>query len=355
MVTYRLATPSDYVKINEFHNRIDKPNRTIQQFYWEFRDCPFGPAIYVIAEDGDKIVGTNCVIPIDLIDSKGKVFKSGKSEDTLVDPAYRGQNIFNSIYEFLFEESRKKGVSVIWGFTSATKAFEKLGFEIPFSHHQGLAVNKVLPSFNFLKSLNPKNKLSDKIKIFGLCIISIIKFKLKWLPKELEFELIENSTLADISENLIKKNIEVTKKSFAISQTHEFQKWRINDNPNYFNIYSLAFKNSNGEIVAIFEVNYTKDKIAYINQSTFHPDLSINTKAILTRNITNFLFKKGNIIVRNWLFNTSDLNKTEIALFEKAGFYYLNRGNGMVWKKLDGSEIEANDFYLSRIASQGIN
>ena len=127
MVTYRLATAADYININAFHNRIDKPNRSIEQFYWEFRDCPFGPAIYVVAEDGEKIVGTNCVIPIDLIDSKGNIIKSGKSEDTLVDPVYRGQNIFNNIYDSLFEESKKQGVSVIWGFTSSTKAFEKLG------------------------------------------------------------------------------------------------------------------------------------------------------------------------------------------------------------------------------------
>ena len=98
MVTYRLATAADYENINVFHNRIDKPNRSIEQFYWEFRDSPNGPSIYVIAEDGNQIVGTNCVIPISLIDSNGKVYKSGKSEDTLVDPNYRGQNIFNTIH-----------------------------------------------------------------------------------------------------------------------------------------------------------------------------------------------------------------------------------------------------------------
>lgn len=354
MVTYRLATAADYININAFHKRIDKPNRSIEQFYWEFRDCPFGPSIYVVAEDGEKIVGTNCVIPIDLIDSKGNIIKSGKSEDTLVDPAYRGQNIFNNIYYFLFEESKKQGVSVIWGFTSATKAFEKLGFEIPFSHHQGLAVNQVLSSFNFLKTLNPKNSFVDKIKIFGLSFVSKLKYKLNILPKLYEYEMFDNLGLTDISEKLIQENLKDTEKCFAILQNETFQKWRIYENPNYFKMYSFVFKNSKGEITALIEVNTTVTKVAYINQSSFCPSLTADSKAKILRKVTEVLFQKGNIIVRNWLFNTNELNKNEISSFEKAGYYYLNRGIGMVWKKLDDVEIDANDFYLSRISSQGI-
>ena len=354
MVTYRLATAADYININAFHNRIDKPNRSIEQFYWEFRDCPFGPAIYVVAEDGEKIVGTNCVIPIHLIDSKGNIIKSGKSEDTLVDPAYRGQNIFNNIYDFLFEESRKQRVSVIWGFTSATKAFEKLGFEIPYSHHQGLAVNQVLSSYNFLKTLNPKNSFVDKIKIFGLSFVSKLKYKLNILPKLYDYEMFDNLGLTDISEKLIQQNLSESEKCFAILQNEAFQKWRIYENPNYFKMYSFVFKNSKGEIIALIEVNTTVTKVAYINQSSFCPSLTEDSKAKILRKVTEVLFQKGNIIVRNWLFNTSELNKNEISTFEKAGYYYLNRGIGMVWKKLDDVEIEANNFFLSRISSQGI-
>ena len=354
MVTYRRATAADYININAFHNRIDKPNRSIEQFYWEFRDCPFGPAIYVVAEDGEKIVGTNCVIPIDLIDSKGNIIKSGKSEDTLVDTVYRGQNIFKNIYDFLFEESKKQGVSVIWGFTSSTKAFEKLGFEIPCSHHQGLAVNKVLSSYNFLKTLNPKNSLVDNIKIFGLSFVSKLKYKLNILPKLFDYEMFDNLGLTDISKKLIQDNLSDSEKCFAIFQNETFQKWRIYENPNYFKMYSYVFKNLKGEIIALIEVNTTVTKVAYINQSTFCVSLSEDSKAKILRKVTEGLFQKGNIIIRNWLFNTSELNKKEISTFEKAGFYYLNRGIGMVWKKLDDSKIDPINFYLSRISSQGI-
>ena len=56
MVTYRLATPDDYEKINSFYNRIYQSNRTIEQFLWEFNDGPFGRSIYVIAEDNGKLI-----------------------------------------------------------------------------------------------------------------------------------------------------------------------------------------------------------------------------------------------------------------------------------------------------------
>lgn len=354
MVTYRLATAADYENINVFHNRIDKPNRSIEQFYWEFRDSPNGPSIYVIAEDGNQIVGTNCVIPISLIDSNGKVYKSGKSEDTLVDPNYRGQNIFNTIYEYLFEECKKQGVSIIWGFTSANKPFEKLGFEIPFRHEQGLAVHKILDSYRFLKTLNPSNKALDKVKILGLCIYSKLKFKLNFLQKLTSYKFSEIDVNSNCSENLIQSNLVKNTLSFAIHQNSSFQDWRIYSNPNYHQINTFVFKSSKGEIVAIFETNTTEKNVSYINQSSFNADINDLEKSKMIRILTIHLFNKGSKLVRNWLFNTNDLNKREIKYFENAGFFYLQRGIGLVWKRLDETDLSATNFYLSRIASQGI-
>ena len=61
MVNYRLAEEKDYESINAFYNKMYSASRTIEQFYWEFHNGPFGAAIYVVAVDEDKIVGTNCV------------------------------------------------------------------------------------------------------------------------------------------------------------------------------------------------------------------------------------------------------------------------------------------------------
>ena len=49
--------------------------------------------------ENNKIVGIQCAIPLEFTDVKGNVQLSAKSEDTLVDPAYRGQKIFERMYD----------------------------------------------------------------------------------------------------------------------------------------------------------------------------------------------------------------------------------------------------------------
>ena len=185
MVEYKLASKKDYSRINNFYNRIYNRSRTIEQFEWEFHAGPFGPAIYAIAEDKGKVVGTNCVIPIHLVKSNGEVIISGKSEDTLVDPHYRGQNIFSNIYKFLFQKSKEEGIQLIWGFTPAKRPFKKVGFKIPYDHEQSLVVNNIIVSYNHLNSLNPNNSSLTKVKIFGLCVLSKIKYAISKKVKNL--------------------------------------------------------------------------------------------------------------------------------------------------------------------------
>src|ERR1035437_8870639 len=132
MVIYKQAKEDDYKKINDFFNKIYSANRTIEQFYWEFHNAPAGRAIYIIAEDDGKIIGTQCAIPIYLENSIGEKILSGKSEDTLVDPLYRGQNIFYKLYDVLFEKCLENKIKILWDFTTAYKPFKKMGFEIPY-------------------------------------------------------------------------------------------------------------------------------------------------------------------------------------------------------------------------------
>jgi GNAT superfamily N-acetyltransferase len=177
MIEYIVATENDYQAINDFHNRLYQKNRTIEQFRWEFHDCPARTGIYIIAKDTEKntVIGTQAVIPIELITDKGEIILSGKSEDTLVDPEYRGKRIFNNMYEMLFDECTKAGINYIWGFTTAKKPFRKMNFEIPWDQAQTLMVNKIIPAYKYFSSLNAKNSFKDKIKILALSYISKIK------------------------------------------------------------------------------------------------------------------------------------------------------------------------------------
>ena len=354
MVKYRLATEEDYLNINDFHNHIYKSNRTIEQFYWEFHDCPFGKSIYVIAEDEGKVVGTNCVIPIDLILADKQLIRSGKSEDTLVDPDYRGQKIFYHIYEFLFERCKEQGVKIIWGFTSAKKPFRNLGFSIPFDHQQSLAVNNVWESYKYLSALNSKNGIVDKLKILGLSIYSKLKINGKLKTKLAGYRITENDDIAEGVSNLIQSNLPSLDSSFAIHQNARFQQWRIYQNPNYQKIHTYGFYDADNNLSALIVLTSHRNKVAYICQSSFHQKLSEAEGVKILKFVTRKMFKQGISLIRNWHFDTNSLNSLETKLYKDAHYIHLKIGIGFVWKVLDSIDIEPKGFYLSRVSTQGV-
>ena len=355
MVEYRIAEEKEYKNINDFHNRIYSSNRTLDQFYWEFHNCPVGKSIYVVAVDGDKIVGTNCVIPIELIDSNKQIILSGKSEDTLVDPEYRGQKIFYKIYDFLFKKCKEQGIKVIWGFTSAEKPFKNLGFSIPVIHQQSLTVNKVLPSFKYLSGLNIHNKLLDKLKIFGLCIYSKSKTLLTSNKSILDKYIVsEDKKIIKGVGEIIESNLKLLDSLFAINQFDEFQKWRIYDNPNYYKVHTYGFYDNSNILKALIVINSHSNKVAYISQSSFHFELPENEVVEMIKYATNKVFKLGITLLRNWQFNHNIINKKEIEFYDRAGHIILQRGVGLVWKELENIELKPKMFYLSRIATQGV-
>ncbi|MGV3631566.1 MAG: GNAT family N-acetyltransferase [Bacteroidota bacterium] len=353
MVIYRLAKEEDYQKINDFYNRIYSRNRTMEEFYWEFHNGPSGKSIYVIAEDEGKVVGTNCVIPFKIYNSDIQII-TGKSEDTLVDPDYRGQNIFNSIYEFLFSECQKQNITIIWGFTSAVKVFKKLGFEVPFHHQQTLWVNNIGKSYRFLSALNRKNTFKEKVKIFMLCFLS----KLKTFPvllSKVSLKGIHMTHEVDSHkiDQLISQNLQSHPPLYTIQQDKEFQKWRIHQNPYYKTKINYSFY-KNDRLISFLSINTTPQNIAYICQYCF--DLSVEKSEIKqTLNyVSKDLLKKDICMIRNWNFDHNALNREDNSMFKKAGFFHLNKGIGFVWKDLDSErKMESKDFYLTRVSTQG--
>lgn len=102
---------------------------TREQLAWEFfDDLLVRDGIIVGAFDGKRLIGTQGFIPYKAVAS-GQPVISAKSEITLLDPAYRGRQIFQRLYELGFELCEAEGIRCIWGFTSARKPFEKVGFD----------------------------------------------------------------------------------------------------------------------------------------------------------------------------------------------------------------------------------
>ncbi|MRR12492.1 hypothetical protein EG835_08520, partial [bacterium] len=75
-------------------------------------------------------MGLQALIPIRLIGPDG-IHETAKSEDTLLDPSMRGTGAFAAMYAPILDRARETGLEAIWGFTGATKSFEKVGFTVP--------------------------------------------------------------------------------------------------------------------------------------------------------------------------------------------------------------------------------
>jgi hypothetical protein len=334
---------------NDFFNRIYSSDRSLTHFRWEFLEGPFGKAIYVIAIDDEftdetKVVGIQCAIPMEILHPSGRKVLTAKSEDTLVDPAYRGKKIFERMYQLLFEECKNAGIKYIWGFTPAEKAFSRLGFDVPFKTQQALKVFGIASAYAHLSKLNPENKTIQKLKILGLCVLS-------WAKQLVSFSGTKGYSVETAAFRELNKYFSEFLREYSVYNlnfTDSFVKWRLQDNP-YKNSYSHLLIRKDRKFIASVVVN-KRSGVSYIEQlcaETTETEVAIAVAS-------NFLKKQGAPFVRVLCFDHNDVVKNINAALEKAGFTTLARGNYFVWKDLfETKEIKPEELFLTRLFTQG--
>ena len=348
-IVLRLLQENEIQLANDFFNHIYKTTRSIENFRWEFVNGPYGKAIYVVAIDDTiitqtKIVGIQCAIPLEFISTEGKTVRTAKSEDTLVDPSYRGQKIFERMYEMLFKECSKAGIKYIWGFTPAQKAFERIGFEIPFKTEQALLVFNPVKAYAYLKNLNPQNKTADKLKILALCILSFLK--------GLKIYFIKKGDLIPSSE---KTNLQFFQDSgpdreyYTLHESKAYLSWRLTDNPFNNNYKSYLLKKSD-KVVGDAIINHRKD-VSYIKRFYLN---SVEASHLFLTSLCMECLGNNSPLIRALCFNSNDLHRSQGRDLTRIGFTYLKRGNYFVWKSLDPqNEIKPEQVFINRLFTQG--
>lgn len=348
-IEIRLIRENEIQQANDFFNSIYKTNRSLKNFRWEFIEGPFGPAIYVVAIDADsaKIIGTQCAIPIELINSKGEKILTAKSEDTLVDPAYRGQKIFEKMYDVLFTECSKAGIKYIWGFTPAVKAFERIGFQIPFQAHQALFVFNPFKSYNYLSRLNASNKSGDKIKIGMLSLLAWVKSFLVFFPSVKRYSFKAIPTQED--KNDCFKDFYSGKDYYTLHETSTYLTWRLVNNPfnnQYINYRFISNNQPAGDAI----INIRKD-VSYIEQLMIKDGSNIPS---IVKTLVKQIRKYRLPMIRVLCFDTNDELRYQSHSLKSTGFTYLKRGMFFVWKPLDEtSSIRPEQVLLNRLYTQG--
>jgi GNAT superfamily N-acetyltransferase len=350
-IEIRLLKSDELDKANKLYSTVYKKERSYDHFIWEFLHGPAGEAIYIGAFDGDRLVGTQAAIPLFFIDGKGSRILTAKSEDTLLDPEYRGRGLFDKMYTVLFDKCKEKGIAAIWGFTYAKKPFLKIGFEIPFETNNSILVFEPIKAYKYLSSLNQQNKFKEKLLIFGLSWYSYIKnaLNIKYhVDHSMKVYFNEVSDLENLSIKIL-----ADEHSQTLLQNREYLKWRIDLNP-YENSYkeALLIDGKNDKLASVI-FNLRQDGIAYIEQVLVLKDISDNHKRGFICEVIREIKRSGATIIRFWGMTGSQYNQREIDLLSRCGFKFTRRGTAFVYKKLNSSALIGDRLVVSRLFTQG--
>lgn len=88
--------------------------RTPELFSWKHFDNPFGESVALLAESGGRLVGLRAFMRWRLLTPEGEVIECGRAVDTATHPDFQRQGIFRRLTEEALEESRSRGVDLIF-------------------------------------------------------------------------------------------------------------------------------------------------------------------------------------------------------------------------------------------------
>ena len=312
-IVIRLLGKDDIQQVNALYQRAYQIDRSNEKFKWEFQQGPAGPAVYIVAVDPEtnRVVGTQCAIPLYVTNASGERILTAKSEDTLVDPNYRGRSIFEKMYALLFDECRKAGIVAIWGFTYAIKPFHKLGFDIPFRSDFGLIAFNFTGAYKYFNALKDKRSAVEKIKIAGLVTASRLKYMFRIGSAATDGYKMSKDVQVSL-EDLTPSHSDV----FFLLHDSKFLGWRLRDNPypNTHHYYSLV--DDSGKQTASVICSQSRD-IAYIMHVFFARELNEQTREHFLNAVIGDLSRKTKVL-RFWGFTHNEAGRREIDLLKKS-------------------------------------
>ena len=113
-IAFRTIEPRDFEQVNELSNRVFSRNRTLDQFLWEFRRGPLGPALEIVAvTPEDRVVGHLGLLP-NVVAIGSRSIKAGKGETLMIAPEYRGKGIFRGLLAERLKSAWEAGFEMTW-------------------------------------------------------------------------------------------------------------------------------------------------------------------------------------------------------------------------------------------------
>lgn len=320
-IKIREIKSADIKEVLVLHNVTYGENRTEEEWIWEYKSNYPDLFVFAVVEAHGSVVGTLGMIPI-YLNIKGERHLSGKGENALMHPQYRGGALFQELSQFVLSLCKKKNMLCRWGFTPAADVWRhKLGFRIyDRCFYESLLV------LDFKRALSriakSDNKILGKISLFFLIIFSysyslicraFIAF-FKKTPKRIYSIEYNLRSIKDL-EALYSRLREKYPGLIHIEQDEKYILWRISTNPSIrYKTYFVYEKNS---LVGYSYVGINNEHSASLTDFTFeNQEAGISFLSSLIRDLRHekidFIRFQGNA--------KNSLMKIIFRLLRKFGF-----------------------------------
>ena len=368
----RLLRKGEEELCNAFHNRMYGANRTIDQWRWGFVPSlfPCDTIPYAVVEDKAQIVGTQALIPIRMIDRQG-VFWTAKSEGTILDPAYRGKELFDAMYGLMFEFAEKHRMPYIWGFTQAEKPLTRIGFQIPAKTTQLFFPFSRRAEFNIASG--PPSSLAAHAKAAGyrLGLAAASSFSSLRLAlasqrssRNRKSGALRIRTLTEPppdAGSLCKEFIR-QQGGKTIFRDADYLRWRLFSNPYFKSLFRAVYDGDH--LIGWVAFSISDTGMSYLVDLMA---IDSSRKGLRVEEVTRVLLGEavlgarnlGAVAIPGWQFNDHPFDRNLLAAAKSLGFYHIRKGHAMVICPLEaareaGFDQTFSDWYVNRIFTEGV-
>jgi GNAT superfamily N-acetyltransferase len=373
----RFIRPGEEDECNAFHNRHHGHRRTPAQWRWEFTPTLFPhPRLpFAVGIDDGRIVATQALIPIRMVDGTG-VYWTGKSEETLVEPSHRGQDLSVKMYRLVFEYAEQNGLAFIWGFTTATKPLSRAGFTVPSvtSHiFFPFSTRSVPILLSHAMAPESKSRTGKKaVELLGYlgCAAaqSLSQIRLaasrgshRTGPRGFAVETRPLNSAPDEA-GAISKRFVALWGGATIYRDRDYLNWRIFENPWVKSLVRGVYVNGRLQGWVAFGVG--DDGMGYLVDIVVAPD---EPEARLPEFITHTLLAEavsstramGAAGIRGWHVNNHPFDRLVAKTATKMGFYHVGRGMSMVaylssHGHLRQASQPVDNWFVTRLWTEGL-
>lgn len=256
LVGIRNYKDGDEKGIIPLFNQVFEAEREEEYWHWQFMQNPAMEPIIIVADDDSKIVGQSTLLPTEVVVIDRETY-AGQSIDTMVDPDYRRQGLYENMAFKSYDIAIEEGVEFGFRFPSKPAlegAIKKLDGtlveEIPL-------YMKIYSLENFIKSIIKIGFISKILGGFTSLLMNGLFFREKRMKSQGTYVIKEIEEFNEEFDSLWDKVKE--DKLIMTKRSSRFLNWRIKNHPNID--YKTFAAYSQGDLVGYIVVKIEERKL----------------------------------------------------------------------------------------------